>query len=107
MQPYAEKFYKSNRWKRAAIEKIKSVGGLCERCRAKGLTRPARMVHHKIYLTPENINDPEITLNFANLEALCLECHGEEHAKHDRKNYQIDEAGRVTYKEPIREAYEH
>ena len=36
-------------------------------------------MHHKIRLTPENINNPEIALNWENLELLCEACHHEEH----------------------------
>lgn len=38
------------------------------------------MAHHKVYITPTNINDPNITLNWDNLEALCQECHNKEHS---------------------------
>lgn len=48
--------------------------GLCVRC-----GRPGEIVHHKIYLTPENIDDPNITLNEDNLELLCRDCHAMEH----------------------------
>lgn len=47
---------------------------ICERC---GET--ARIVHHKIYITPKNINNPNITLDWNNLEALCIVCHNLEH----------------------------
>ena len=67
--------------------------GLCERCWAKGIVRHGDTVHHKIHLTPANINDPEITLNPDNLELLCRDCHAEEHAS--EKRYFVDEQGRV------------
>ena len=47
---------------------------VCERC-----GRPARIVHHKNYITPQNIHDPYVTLDWANLEALCIDCHNAEH----------------------------
>lgn len=36
-------------------------------------------MHHRIWLTPENINDPSVSLNFDNLELLCQDCHNKEH----------------------------
>jgi hypothetical protein len=36
-------------------------------------------VHHRIWLTPENINDPNVSLNHENLELLCQDCHNKEH----------------------------
>lgn len=50
-------------------------------------------MHHKKHLTPKNINDPEITLNWDNLELLCLDCHQKEHDKGHR--YRVDPDGRV------------
>lgn len=72
---------------------MKSVGGLCERCKVKGLIVPAEIVHHKIHLTAININDPSITTNFDNLEALCRKCHGEEHG--NVKRYDIGADGKI------------
>ena len=43
--------------------------------------RPGEIVHHKTHLTPENIDDPTVTLNEDNLELLCRDCHGVEHTK--------------------------
>lgn len=48
---------------------------MCERCGQPN----SKQVHHKKWLTPENINDPEITLSFNNLELLCDICHQKEH----------------------------
>ena len=36
-------------------------------------------MHHRVYLTPQNIGDPAVTLNFGNLELLCQRCHNDEH----------------------------
>lgn len=75
---FAKSFYASRAWqkcRRAYIEsRINIDGGLCEKCR----TLPGYIVHHKIPLSPENINNPEITLNFDNLAFDCKECHDRE-----------------------------
>ena len=88
-------FYKTSAWRICREAYMKSVGGLCERCYASGIIRHGDTVHHKIHLTPENINDPEITLNFQNLQCLCRSCHAEVH-KTPQTRYQIDENGRIT-----------
>ena len=36
-------------------------------------------MHHIVYLTEENINDPSVSLNMENVETLCKKCHDEEH----------------------------
>ena len=79
MKEYAKKFYSSKAWKNCREAYKASRGGLCERCLAKGLYNPGVIVHHKIYLTPENIGNPNITLQWENLELVCRQCHDEEH----------------------------
>ena len=37
------------------------------------------IVHHKSYIDTSNIWDTDITLNFDNLELLCIDCHNKEH----------------------------
>lgn len=91
---FAKEFYQSPAWKRTREAYKKSVSGLCERCRKKGLFVPADIVHHKVHLTPENIHDLDISLGFGNLEAVCRKCHGELHG--DGRRWTVDEFGRVT-----------
>ena len=54
--------------------------GLCERCFAMGLYSPAKLVHHKVHLTPDNIDDPEVSLSFDNFQRLCQDCHAVVHS---------------------------
>jgi 5-methylcytosine-specific restriction endonuclease McrA len=90
-KPFAEKFYKSKAWQRCRASYIASVFGICERCGGPGL-----IVHHKIMLTPENINNPDVTLNWEHLELLCLDCHNREHGNPEdvvRDGLKFDERG--------------
>ena len=89
---FASKFYTSWEWIKCARAYRKSKGGLCERCWSKGLIVPAAEVHHKVKLTPENITDPQIALNWDNLECLCKNCHMEEHS---RTRWRADELGHI------------
>lgn len=72
---FAKKFYNSKVWRLCRKAYIESVNGLCELCAKKGKCTPGFIVHHKIELTPTNINDPNVALNFDNLEYDCLDCH--------------------------------
>lgn len=78
---FAKSFYKSKAWlkcRASYIAKRKSIdGGLCESCHEK----PGYIVHHKIELTPENINDPDIALGLGNLKYDCIECHNQENGR--------------------------
>ena len=98
MKEFARQFYSSVAWRNTRAAYTASVGGLCERCKAKGRLTPAEIVHHKTHLTPDNITDTNITLDWANLEALCRDCHGEVHKK-IKKRYKIDKFGRVIVAE--------
>ena len=72
-------FYNSKAWKKVSSAYMASKLYTCERC-----GKPAQICHHRRYLDSQNVSDPEISLNPDNLEALCIECHNEEHStKHN------------------------
>ena len=75
--PDIERFYKTYAWKKSRESFLKEKGGLCEICLSKGLIEPAVHVHHRKPITPENLNDPSVTLDHSNLMALCEQCHQE------------------------------
>ncbi len=94
-----KQFYSSVAWQRCREAYKRSVGGLCEECMKYGKISPATEVHHIRKLTKKTIHDPEITLSFKNLQALCSSCHEAKHKKiHENRRYTIDEYGRVTMK---------
>ncbi len=73
-----KRFYDTKKWKQ--LRKAYLIEHpICERCEAAGIVSVAEHVHHKIELTEENVNNPLITLNPENLEALCFDCHRKEH----------------------------
>jgi 5-methylcytosine-specific restriction endonuclease McrA len=96
MKEYAEKFYKSKQWQIARETAIKRDRYLCVDCLRRDMVTPAEEVHHIIELTPENINDPSISLNLDNLVSLCRECHKARHGNRDPRRYKVDELGRVV-----------
>ncbi|EJQ56207.1 hypothetical protein IEQ_00181 [Bacillus cereus BAG6X1-2] len=71
---YAKSFYTSKEWVKCRTGFMQSKHYICERC-----GNLAVICHHKTYISPKNINNPEITLNWSNLEALCQDCHNKEH----------------------------
>ena len=90
--PDIERFYKTYAWKKSRESFLKEKGGLCEICLSKGLIEPAVHVHHRKPITPENLNDPSVTLDHSNLMALCEQCHQEQHRT---KRWRCDALGRV------------
>ena len=100
MRDFAKKFYKSKAWQECRAGYVKAKAGLCEKCLAKGLYKPGEIVHHKEHLSPGNIDNPDITLNWDNLELLCRDCHAAEHPEiyGAPKRYTIDEFGNVIIK---------
>lgn len=100
MKDYAVRFYSSKAWKKTRMAYAKSKRNLCEICLAKGLYKPGEIVHHKIHLSPDNINDPTVTLNWDNLQLVCRDCHADIHDYDRRKRrYRIDDLGRVIVRE--------
>ena len=95
MKEYAESFYNSTKWKncREAYIKIRQGidGGMCERCKSVA----GYIVHHKEYITPDNINNPDVTLSLNNLEYLCLDCHNKEHMTKQDKRYVFGKDGEI------------
>ena len=71
---YAKSFYNSQAWRDTQAAYMASQYYICERCGSV-----ARIVHHIQYITPQNIQDPNITLSWDNLQALCIDCHNAEH----------------------------
>lgn len=100
MRSIDHKFYESKLWKKTRVKYVESVNGLCERCLAKGLIVPGKIVHHRIHLNEENYRDPEVALNFENLELLCQACHNEEHdpssGNKSRRRYRFDSDGAMV-----------
>lgn len=94
MQAWAVSFYKSLAWKNTRAAFAASKKGLCEICLEKGLYVPGEIVHHKIHLTQNNINDESITLAWNNLQLVCRDCHAAIHSAHARR-YRVDAQGRV------------
>ena len=101
---FTEGFYKSKAWKYCRESYLKSVGYKCENCLAKGIETPAVIVHHIEELTPLNINDPEVTMGFTNLRAVCRKCHADEHMNHSTaRRYFFGENGEVILKKKVAE----
>lgn len=106
MKEFAESFYKGKAWQKCSRDYKKSVGGLCERCKAQGLAVAGVIVHHKERVTPLTINDPSITYNWENLELLCKTCHNKEHKaeifkNNTEKRYKINELGELIIENPF------
>lgn len=53
------------------------------------------IVHHKDYITPENIHNPGVTLSLDNLEYLCEDCHNKEHKAKPNNRYRFDSDGKL------------
>ena len=65
---YSKSFYNSSAWKKLRLYVCESRMWTCEECGDYG-----DQVHHIIPITPENIDNPDVTLNERNLQLLCEE----------------------------------
>ena len=99
MKEYAKIFYGSKAWKDCREGYFRKVGGLCEMCLAQGIYTPGEIVHHKIHITPENIQDPSIVLSYDNLQLLCRLHHAEVHDQKSKKRYKIGSDGTIILRD--------
>lgn len=92
MREFAKAFYKSKAWQQCRAGYIAYRrgldGGMCEICQEV----PGYIVHHKQHITPHNINNPDVTLNWSNLQYVCKHCHDVEHGYCDQSK-----PSRVTF----------
>jgi 5-methylcytosine-specific restriction enzyme A len=89
------KFYQSKTWKRVRSYKRSLQRGVCEKCGKAGYE-----VHHKIPLTLENVDDPNISISLENLQLLCTSCHNSKRAKEKelREDVKFDQFGDLVKK---------
>ena len=74
-------------------------GGMCETCHEV----PGYIVHHKEELTPKNINNSDVALNFDNLKYDCHICHNKENKQEEINGLvrvEFDEEGNVICQAP-------
>ena len=92
---FAKQFYSSKVWQDCRDTYSKRVGHLCEECLKKGIYTPGVIVHHIEELTPLNINNPEIALNYENLKLVCRQCHACQHGQGRQRRYKFDNFGNI------------
>ena len=101
-------FYQSKAWKQVRKNVWIKQHLLCAICNmpvyVDGLSdylpkekRRTGIVHHKVWLDNNNIEDDNITLNEDNLIGICKECHEKEHHANMscRKDMMFDEDGYI------------
>lgn len=74
-EQWAIGFYTSSEWRKFRKAIILQRGGRCEKC-GKGIMDESHMIiHHIKEITPENIMQPNVTLNPDNVLLVCNDCH--------------------------------
>lgn len=94
---FAKPFYDGKKWnklRKKYIEDRQAIdGGLCETCHeAVGV-----IVHHNdIWIDENNIDNPDVTLNYDNLKLDCIACHNREKKdEQERERYRFGPDGEV------------
>lgn len=94
-QDFAKRFYNSTAWQKCRASFISERqaidGGVCQQCN----NELGYIVHHRIRLTPENIHNPDITLNHKNFEYVCQDCHNRIEKSEDGARYYFDDTGQL------------
>ena len=104
-QSWATSFYHSPAWlrnRKAYMDRVIDTPfgpcppRMCERCFARGKLTPAKVVHHREHLTPQNIDDPHYTLAYENLQRLCQDCHAAVHGERVEMRVAFNEDGTIA-----------
>lgn len=94
-QEFAKPFYNSAAWRKCReafiAERVSIDGGVCQRCGQE----LGYIVHHREWLTPENIINPDVALNHQNLEYVCLVCHNGVEREEEAPRYRFTPEGQV------------
>ena len=88
---FAKAFYHSSKWIKTSRAYAVSRYYICEKCGKQG-----KIVHHKIHLNEDNINDPNISLAWNNLQYLCVECHNRVHGREEKNKIIFNASGDVV-----------
>lgn len=94
MKDFARKFYKSKEWQKLRKLALIRDNYMCF------CGQPAKIVHHKVEITQENIYKSDVVLNLDNLISVCKKCHEEIHygigiKRNTQKGYMFDETGNI------------
>ena len=81
-QEFAKKLYVSDEWRSFRYNLIQERGPVCQQCSRVMVDTSKLIGHHKIILTPQNINDLSVTLNKDNVDLICFDCHNKEHGRY-------------------------
>lgn len=101
MAKYAvlKSFYNSEKWQKFRMAIISERGPICETC-GKVIADPKdiELDHYPIELTPENVNDVNISLNPDNVKIRCHDCHNK---RHNRFGHKPEKAVYIVYGPPM------
>lgn len=79
-----KQFYKSDKWeafRQIIIDQRTDADGFihCAQCGKPILKKYDLVIHHKMELSEDNVNDYSISLNPDNVECVCFKCHNKLH----------------------------
>jgi len=101
MAKYAilQSFYTSSRWRKFRNVIIAERGSVCESC-GKVIANPldCELDHDPIELTPENVNDADVSLNPDNVKVKCNDCHNK---RHNRFGHKANHEVYIVYGPPL------
>jgi 5-methylcytosine-specific restriction endonuclease McrA len=94
MKRIGDPIYHTQRWRKLRRAYYRSEYGVCEWCGG-----PGKIVDHIEPITNDNLNDPQVTFGWDNLQLLCQECHNTKTFKKYnsiREDVTFDELGNLV-----------
>jgi len=88
-QSFSRQLYVSKAWRELRFNLIIERGPVCQHCSKVVIDVSKLIGHHKIALSPNNINDINITLNKENIELTCFSCHNAVHKRYGYNQHNV------------------
>lgn len=86
---WADRFYRSKRWKDFRLALIRERGIRCEMCGKMMRSEADIQADHIQELTPESVNDINVSFNPANIQLLCADCHSKKHKRFGHEQQRV------------------
>lgn len=85
-----QQFYTGKDWREFRINLILTRGCTCARCKRVFEDLSQLIGHHTpVELTPDNVHNPNISLNPDNVEIVCIDCHNQEHNRFGHNTHSV------------------
>jgi len=88
-QDFSRQLYVSKAWRDLRFNLIVERGPVCQQCGKVMLDISKLIAHHRIALSPANINNLDVVLNKNNIHLICFLCHNAVHKRYGYNQHNV------------------